>query len=173
MSFAYADPPYPGLARRYYARDPRCAEVDHRELVGRLTDEYQDGWALSTSARALVEVLRICPAGVRVACWVKGSRAGVSYRARNAYEPLIVFRGRARRMTCNEVLDDVLIASGRQHSHPGALVGMKPAPFAAWMFGQLGALRGDALADIFPGSGAITRAWNLYTSLVDARRVSV
>ena len=47
---------------------------------------------------------------------------------------------------------------------PGALIGMKPPEFAVWMFAQLGALPGDELADIFPGSGAISRAWELYTS---------
>lgn len=56
-------------------------------------------------------------------------------------------------------LSDALIEMGRWRSIPGALIGMKPPSFAAWMFGQLGAIPGDELVDLFPGSGAIGRAW--------------
>lgn len=44
---AYADPPYPGLAHYYIER----REVDHVALLAVL--RTFDGWALSTSARAL------------------------------------------------------------------------------------------------------------------------
>ncbi len=163
MRFAYADPPYPGLARRYYeGEETYGGEVDHAELVARLVADFPDGWALSTSAAALQAVLLLCPPGCRTAIWVKGSRAGESWRARNAYEPVIVYKGRARKLTREETLDDVLIWGGRQRSHPGALVGMKSAPFCEWMFRQLGALAGDDLVDVFPGSGAVSRAWKLY-----------
>lgn len=159
MWFAYADPPYPGLARKYYSDDERCAEVDHAALIADLHARSPDGWALSTSADAFQDVLALCPRGVRVAIWVKGSRAGESWRARNAYEPVIIWGGRPRKLSVAEDLDDVLIWGGRQHSHPGALVGMKPAPFAEWLFRQLGAQAGDYLDDVFPGSGAVMRAW--------------
>ena len=49
MRFAYADPPYIGQARKHYAHDPRCAEVDHPALIRHLDSEF-DGWALSMSA---------------------------------------------------------------------------------------------------------------------------
>jgi hypothetical protein len=160
MRFAYADPPYPGLARKYYG----CEEVDHAELVGRLVRDFPAGWALSTSAASLGAVLRLCPDGTRVCAWVRGPRKTPSYRALVAWEPLLVFRGRARREAVVEDLCDVLIWGGRQHSHPGALVGMKPAAFCEWMFKLLGATRGDELVDLFPGSGAVGRAWALYTS---------
>jgi hypothetical protein len=56
MRFAYADPPYPGTARKYYGDQPTFAgEVDHRQLVASLVDAGYDGWALSTSAKALGE----------------------------------------------------------------------------------------------------------------------
>lgn len=170
MTFCYADPPYPGLARRYYD----CEEVDHRELVRRLVDEFPDGWALSTSAAALPGVLAIVSQvlglelGVhrshecRVAAWIKGSRQGVSHRARSAWEPLIVVGGRPVEMDCHTKLDDVLMWGGRQLSHPGALVGMKPAAFAEWMFRLLGATQGDQFVDMFPGSGSVSRAWDLF-----------
>ena len=44
MKAAYADPPYLGQARKHYASDPQCAEVDHAELIGRLCRDY-DAWA--------------------------------------------------------------------------------------------------------------------------------
>lgn len=162
LHFAYADPPYPGLANRYYSDDERCAEVDHAKLVAELCEKYEAGWALSTSAKALRSVLAVCPDDVRVAVWVRGSRKGVTYRARNAWEPLILWRGRPVRLEPQDTLDDVLIWGGRQHSHPDALVGMKSAAFAEWMFRQLGALAGDSLTDVYPGSGAIMRAWLSY-----------
>ena len=168
MKFAYADPPYPGLARRYY----NCEEVDHRELVDLLVAEYPDGWALSTSSEALRDVWALCPKGTRLHVWVNGPRKVKSYTALCAFEALLVFGGRRRREAVVEDLSDVLQWGGRQHSHPGALVGMKPAAFCEWMFHLLGASRGDRLDDLFPGSGAIARAWKLYTSPPPAADVS-
>lgn len=161
MRFGFADPPYVGLARRYYDHD----EVDHRELVKCLVSSY-DGWALCLSGASLPEVLPMCPAGVRVGIWVRGSRPGVSWKARSSYEAVIVSGGRPRRLTCNEVLDDSLVlpAQARQRSHPNALVGMKPAAYCEWVFRMLGAAPGDVLVDLFPGSGAVTRAWRLHVS---------
>jgi hypothetical protein len=165
MRFAIADPPYPQLAERYYKDHPDFGgEVDHPALIARLLAEHPDGWALCTSADALQTVLAMCPPGTRTAIWVKGSRPGDSWRARNAYEPVLIYKGRARKLTREEHLDDVLIWGGRQSSHPGALVGMKPAPFCEWLFRQLGALGGDELVDLFPGSGAVGRAWKLYSN---------
>lgn len=170
LRLAYADPPYPGLARRYY----NCEEVDHVELVAQLERDYPDGWALSTSAEAHDDVMGIVrselgPARarkeVRVGIWVRGSRASKCYGPRNAWEPLIVCRGRRRLLDPDQPLDDVLVWGGRQHSHPDALVGMKPAAFCEWMFRMLGAEPGDALGDLFPGSGAIGRAWAAYSRL--------
>jgi hypothetical protein len=65
-------------------------------------------------------------------------------------------------MEPTEKLDNTLAWGGRQHSHPDALVGMKPAAWCEWVFRMLGAQRGDELVDVFPGSGAVTRAWRLY-----------
>jgi hypothetical protein len=131
--FAYADPPYPDCAGRYYRR----AETDHRDLVARLMRDYPNGWALSTSAAGLAHVLAYCPKGTRVCPWVRGSRKVASKMARYAWEPLLVYGGRQARRC--EDLHDALIWGGHQHSHPGALVGMKPAAFCEWMFRLLGA----------------------------------
>ena len=62
MRFAYADPPYPGQARRHYKHHPDFdGEVDHGALIERLMDEFPDGWALSTSESALKDVLELVP----------------------------------------------------------------------------------------------------------------
>lgn len=93
LRLAYADPPYPGLSRRYYGKHPDFAgEVDHKRLIEQL-DGY-DGWALSTSARALQDVLALCPPGTRVAAWVRGERPTRSAGPLNAWEPVIYFGGR-------------------------------------------------------------------------------
>lgn len=88
---AYADPPYPGLSARYYADHPDYAgEVDHEQLIARLSAEY-DAWALSTSAYALQNVLSMCPRGVRVAAWHRGERPNQGALApQNGWEPVIL-----------------------------------------------------------------------------------
>ena len=170
--FAYADPPYPGCAHYYDERQ----EVDHAALIARLTAEYPDGWALSTSSAALREVLVLCPPETRVCVWRRRVRVGASKRALSAWEPLLVVGGREHATdvpqdllddleTDDVVLDEVLDYRGRYDSFNGALVGMKAPEFAMWMIRQLGARPGDTLDDLYPGSGAVGRAWALYTSL--------
>ena len=169
--FAYADPPYPGKHNYYVER----RAVDHRELVRRLEADFPDGWALSTSAEALPHVLCLCRSPVRVAVWRRRVRVTRSSRPLSGWEPLILAGGRpldtsrAQQLvddldTGDLVADDVLDYRGRYDSFPGALTGMKPPEFAAWMFAQLGARAGDELVDLYPGSGAIGRAWSLYTA---------
>jgi hypothetical protein len=165
MHFAFADPPYPGLSRRYYG-DHRdfAGEVDHAELVSRLTTGPYDGWALCTSAEALRDVWALTPHGTRLCIYNNGPRRVRSFTALHAYEAVLVWGGRARPKPVVEDLCDVLSWGGRQPSHPGAVIGMKPAIFCNWVFELLGASRDDRLDDLFPGSGAVTRAWELYTS---------
>lgn len=180
MRFAYADPPYPGCARRYY----NMPEVDHVALVRRMVAEFPDGWALSTSSDAAIDVAAIVRvetaartnARPRMLSWVRGSRPGVAWSSRDAWEPVFVCGGRPRKLDVDEELDNALVLSihQRQRTHPGALVGMKPAGFCEWLFRHLVAMRGDKLVDVFPGSGAVSRAWSMFTrepSDVDARRV--
>lgn len=98
-------------------------------------------------------------------------RGGPSRRPLSAWEPLLVVGGRELPTAGPQEVLDALDYRGRYDSYPGALVGMKPPEFAVWMFAQLGARPGDELHDVFPGSGAVSRAWALYTSQVDAGRV--
>jgi hypothetical protein len=159
--FAYADPPYPGLAARYYSDHPDFAgEVDHAELLTRLAERYPDGWALSTSSRTLREVLALCPSGVRVGVWTKPAPPGYTRHARRAWEPVIFCGGRPLPRDGGTVLDWVHVAPPREH--PGRVVGIKPSGFSWWVFENLGAAAGDTLDDLFPGSGAVGRAWDLF-----------
>ncbi len=47
---------------------------------------------------------------------------------------------------------------------PDRVIGAKPAAVCRWIFGLLGAAPGDSLDDLFPGSGAVSRAWAAYTA---------
>jgi hypothetical protein len=158
MRFAYADPPYPGRARLY----PEGEEVDHAALVERLVSEYPDGWALSTAADRLQAVLALCPAGVRIASWHCAVRRVRSARPLSAWGPLIVHGGRPHPRDKAQTVTDALDARGRHRAFPDAVIGMKPPAFALWLFGLLGARVGDTLVDLYPGSGAIGRAWREY-----------
>lgn len=155
MRFAYADPPYPGFAKRYYGKEETYGgEVDHRELVDRLQSMALDGWALSTASRSLRDVLPFCPENAHVCAWVKPLNC--SSRARGLqvmWEPLIVVGGReevgGRR--------DWLVAQPARFW--GTLTGRKPLAFCAFLFDALGMRRGDELLDLYPGTGMVSRAW--------------
>jgi hypothetical protein len=166
LRLAYADPPYPGRAARYYSSHPDFAgEVDHQRLVEQLVAEYADGWALSTSADALPAILASCPPAVRVAAWFRGERPTCSYRPLNAWEPVVYLGGRAHPSFPAERRLDALVHVARiRTTDPRWCTGAKPAAFCWWLFDLLGALPGDDLVDLFPGSGGVTRAWALYNS---------
>lgn len=76
-------------------------------------------------------------------------------------------------------MDALVHVSHPRLTDPARVIGAKPATFARWMFDLLGALPGDELDDLFPGSGGIGRAWQVYTrrgqledaSLVDRERL--
>jgi hypothetical protein len=159
LRVSYNDPPYPTLAKRYYRDQPTYAgEVDHPALIATLEARRARGdlagWALSTSVRALRDLLPLCPPEARVASWVKpiGARAG-TLGIHNVWEPLIVVPGRRLRPACR----DMLVAQPARHG--GDLPGRKPLAFCAWMFGLLGLEPGDQLEDAFPGTGIVGRAW--------------
>jgi hypothetical protein len=153
LRMAYADPPYPGLAKRCYGREASFAgEVDHRALVDRLAT--YDGWALSTGAWALPDLLPLCPRGARVCPWVKPLRRSQSHGPRGAWEPVIVVPGRR---LAPGVADWLFAAPARLGG--SKLVGRKPIAFCAWLFGLLGLLPGDRFDDLYPGAGGVSAAW--------------
>ena len=52
---------------------------------------------------------------------------------------------------------------------PGRVIGAKPAAVCRWIFDLPGAGPGDTLDDPFPGSGAVTRAWDACTGRQPSR----
>ena len=159
---AYADPPYPGLARKYYQHEESFSgEVDHKRLLEQLTT--YDGWALSTSSAALRDILPMCPKDVRVCAWVKPIGASPrTYGLHNTWEPLIVME--ARRIRPGH--SDVLVAQPARFG--GKLMGRKPIAFCAFLFQALGAAAGDDFVDLFPGTGIVSSAWREFSSSAPA-----
>ncbi len=154
MRLAYADPPYLGQAKKHYAKDPRCAEVDHADLFLRLAD--YDGWALSCSSPSLRDLLPLSPLGSRVAAWVKpfaSFKPGVN--PGYCWEPVIFKPARSGERDRPTVRDWVSanITLGK------GLSGAKPPAFNLWLFELLGAREGDSFDDLFPGTGGVTRDW--------------
>jgi hypothetical protein len=165
MKFAYADPPYIGQAKKHYGNEASYGgEVDQKALIERLCLEYPDGWALSSSSSALKEILSYCPDDVRVMAWVKpfaSFKPGVN--PAYAWEPVIVRGGRRRGRELPTIRDwvsaNITLKKG--------LCGVKPLTFCKWIFEVLGMMSGDELSDLFPGSGAVSTAWNEYKKQVE------
>lgn len=150
MKFVYADPPYPGMAHFY----PEKQEIDHADLIGQL--ELYDGWALSTASTTLHYVLSLCPSDVRIAAWVKpfcSFKPGVN--PAYAWEPVIWKSTRARGREKVTVRDWVSTPITLQKG----LVGAKPDTFCYWLFELLNIQSGDSFTDLFPGTRAVSRAF--------------
>jgi hypothetical protein len=161
MKFAYADPPYFGCGGLYSKHHPEALlwnEVEtHRALINRLNDEFPDGWAMSCSSPSLRILLPMCPFDVRVGAWVKPfavfkPNVPVAY----AWEP-VIFRGGRRRSRKEPTVRDWVSCSITLRR---GLTGVKPREVCRWIFDLLGAAPGDTLDDLFPGTGAVTTAWN-------------
>ena len=175
MNFCYADPPYLGCASFYKERadwemwdDP----ATHRALIVRLSDDYPDGWALSLHVPSLKAILTMCPDDVRICSWVKPF-ASFKKNVRRAWtwEPVLVRGGRdlgeGEETVPDHVAANITLRRG--------FVGAKPERFCYWLFRFLGARPTDSLDDMFPGSGAVTRAWRQWQHQSDlfGRRVVV
>ncbi len=163
MRFAYADPPYPGCAHLY---GPKAREVNHPLLIRHLTDEFPDGWALSTSTVALRDVLPLCPADARVGAWVKPFCSfKPNVNPAYAWEPVIFAGGRKRGRHYPTVRDYVSASITLKKG----LTGAKPYTFSVWIFELLGMDPDDILVDLFPGTGAVGRAWLTYSTSIFTR----
>jgi hypothetical protein len=152
VNFAYADPPYIGQARKHYGSDAK--EVNHALLIAHL-NEF-DAWALSLSSPTLKPILALCPDDVRVCGWFKpfaSFKPGVN--PAYAWEPIIVSGGRKLGKDVPTVRDWVSANITLKRGVSGA----KPASFCFWLFEFVGLRPDDEFTDLFPGSGAVTRAW--------------
>jgi len=155
MKIAYADPPYPGCAKYY----PEKTEVDHNKLLFEL-NQY-DGWALSTHVPGLRLILSLvnCPPDIRIGAWVKPFaffKQGVN--PAYTWEP-IIFHGGRKRTRQQPTIRDWISANAMSKT---GLVGTKPKEFSLWIFEFLGMNQDDEFIDLFPGTGAVTKAWEEY-----------
>jgi hypothetical protein len=152
VKFAYADPPYLGQAKKHYG--PEAREVNHELLIAHL-NEF-DAWALSLSSPSLRTILPMCPADVRVMAWVKPFAAfKVGVNPAYAWEPIIVRGGRKRDRNEPTVRDWVSTPITLRRGVSGA----KPETFCMWLFDVVGLHPIDQFYDVFPGSGAVSDAW--------------
>lgn len=157
----YADPPYPGCAKYYVDHPDYGGEVDHAELIARLDAEF-DGWLLHTSSPALWDILPLVPKDARLMAWVKPFAAfkrnvSVAY----AWEPVIVKAARKPVVDKTIVMRDWVSESITLQK---GLTGAKPEAVCRWAFHVLGAEPQDELVDLFPGTGAVSRAWERWRS---------
>lgn len=165
MKIGYADPPYIGCAHLYANHADYAGEVDHAALIERLQSEF-DGWVLHASAtpRSLAVLAPLVEkSGARWMSWVKGFAAfkknvSVAY----AWEPVIVMPDRkpvvSKRLVMRDwVQESITLRRG--------LTGAKPEKVCHWAFEMVGARPDDELADLFPGTGAVTKAWHTWQGL--------
>lgn len=162
VRIAYADPPYPGCAHLYRDHPDYDGEVDHRELIRTILD--YDGWCLHTSSPELGFILQcLYLAGSddhRVMAWVKpfaAFKANVSVAY--AWEPVLVKAARKPvvkpGMTYRDFISEpITLRRG--------LVGAKPEAVCRWLFEVMGCEPADELHDLFPGTGAVTAAWEAW-----------
>jgi len=159
MIFAYADPPYIGMAYRYRQYPDYGGEVDHQTLIRSLETSGYDGWALSASSPTLRQILPWCPETVRVMAWVKPFCSfKPNVNPAYAWEPVIVHGGRRFTRWQPKVRDWIAVNMTRQRP----VIGAKPRAFCYWLFDVLNMQADDEFVDLFPGSGAVTEAWQVY-----------
>ena len=157
MKFAYADPPYIGMAHCYEENE----EVDHLELIQKMCKEY-DGWALSLHVPSLKQILGYCPDDVRIAAWIKP----FAFFKKNvnpgyAWEPVIFWHGRSRGVKVPTERDWVAANA----TFKKGMIGAKPRAVAWWIFEFLGMKPEDEFIDLYPGTGAVTKAWESWRDM--------
>lgn len=172
MRFAYADPPYLGLAEKFYGKlHPEAAAYDrietHAALVDRLVAEFPDGWAMSLHSPSLRHILPLCPDDVRIGAWTKPfvsfkPGVGTAY----CWEPVIYRGGRKHKRERRTVRDYCAVNVAIRRGFQGA----KPEAFCFWVFDLLGSEADDEIVDVFPGSGAVARAWSAYRDMARSWR---
>jgi hypothetical protein len=186
VKLAIADPPYLGRAARHYGpgaasresfgrgharaavwgrKDSKYAttehpdaaiwdlESTHRALIEQLQQSY-DGWAVALWRTSLPLYLDAAP-NARVAVWVKPRAVPGGSRIITSWEPLLFSPARDTRKRGNGVRD-ALVCPPDQSGHTGA----KPRQWTRWALNLMGYEPGDAVDDLFPGSGAVSAELN-------------
>lgn len=176
MKFAYADPPYLCGAHLYkdYPEWRDFASVEgHARLINRLVDEYPDGWALSMSSVDIQTIGPLLPAMVRWGAWIKPF-ASFKPNVTRAYcwEPVAFMGGRKIERTDPTVRDFIEAeeppALKESIALKKGLTGAKPPKFCHWIMDLMNfdPDEGDEFDDLFPGTGAFSRARDERIALV-------
>ena len=162
MKLGYADPPYPGCAHYYKDHPDFAGEVDHAALVAQLEREF-DGWVLHTHVGGLrmMEREHLLPDdGIRICQWVKPFAAFKrNVPVAFTYEPVIIKAARKPTVSHRTVMRDYIECPITMQR---GLTGAKPDKVCWWAFEIVGADPEDELVDMFPGTGAVTRAWKAW-----------
>lgn len=171
MKLGYADPPYIRCAHLYRDHPDYAGEVDHAQLIDRLQSEF-DGWVLHASATDY-SIAELAPLvlgiGARWCSWRKGFAAfkkgvPVAY----AWEPVIIKPARKQVVSKRLVMRDWIETVEYQDDIKWSitlkrgLTGAKPEAVVHWACELMGAHPNDTLADLFPGTGAVGRAWETW-----------
>jgi hypothetical protein len=83
-------------------------------------------------------------------------RPHATARLINAWAPVVFAGGRQLPGSVPQAADaPVGVAPRRRSTRPGAVIGAEPPDFCSWLFVLLGALPGDTLEDLYPGSGIV------------------
>lgn len=166
MNLGYADPPYLGCGKLYAEHHPQALDWDqpatHERLVEQLQEEF-DGWVLHMSAtpESLALYARLAlGTGARWCSWVKGFAAfkrnvPVAY----AWEPVLIKPMRkpvvSKRLVMRDwIQESVTLKRG--------LTGAKPEAVCHWAFELAAARPDDTMADLFPGTEAVSKAWRTW-----------
>jgi hypothetical protein len=165
LKMAYADPPYLGCAKILYGEYHRRAGdydklVTHIKLVKKLMREYPDGWALSLLTSTLPLLWPYFPKKIHIGAWVK--RYGPFKKNVNPayfWEPVVFYGGRPRGDKKKYIYDWVCAQVVTGPFFPGR----KPDEFSFWVFEMLGMEAGDKFIDLFPGSKAVGKAWQMFS----------
>ena len=100
--------------------------------------------------------------GARWCAWVKGFAAfKANVPVAYAWEPVIIKACRKPVVSGRMVMRDwiecpITLQRG--------LVGAKPEAVCRWAFELVGAEQGDELVDLYPGTGAVSRAWERWST---------
>ena len=158
MRFAYADPPYLGLAAQFYGDATYDSLEAHAALLSRLDAEFP-AWAYSLHVPSLKALMPLLPEGARVAAWCKtwaSFKPGVD--PAYCWEPMFFRTARKWSRQGTTARDFIATPIATEKGFKGA----KALRFCVWMFDLLGATPDDDFVDLFPGSGAVGRAWETY-----------
>lgn len=157
MKFALIDPPYFGLAEKFYGDiHPEAAVYDtlegHAALIASLSEF--DGWAMFLHEPSVRHILPLCPLSARLMPWVKPFCSyKPNVRVAYAHEYVIVDGGRPFEGREDDTVRDWVSANmTMMKGFPTA----KPPKVIRWLLKVLNAQRGDEIVDMFPGSGIVT-----------------